>query len=54
MTGEQLFEAVETKRLSLSQIAQAMDKKLLSLNIYYSDLSYTSIEEDPKTEIVEL
>jgi hypothetical protein len=54
MTGGQVFNAVLAGTLSLSQVSSALDKKLVSLNVYYRNLAYTSIEQEPKTEIVDL
>lgn len=33
---------------------EKLKKKFVSLNVYYDDLSYTQIDESPKTEMVDL
>jgi hypothetical protein len=51
MTGRELFKAVRSNKIPLSDLSRALDKRLLSLNVYYSQTAYTSIKEDPKTQV---
>jgi hypothetical protein len=51
MSGNQAFSAFESNQLNVSQAQALLDRKLISLNIYYDDLAYTRIEEEPKYEI---
>ena len=50
MSGNETFYAIQNGSLNVNTVAQVLDKKLLSLNVYYEDLSYTSIEQEPNSE----
>ncbi len=54
MTGTQALTAIKSGRLSLDTVAEVLDGRTLMLNVYYDDLVYTSIEEAPKMELVDL
>jgi hypothetical protein len=50
MSGNEAFYAIQNGSLNVNTVAQVLDKKLISLNVYYEDLSYTSIEQEPNSE----
>ncbi len=50
-SGYELLQAALSNQIPPSEIASKFDKKLVSLNVYYDELSFVSIEEDPKTEV---
>jgi hypothetical protein len=51
MSGNQTFSAFESNQLNVSHAQALLDKKLISLNIFYDDLAYTIIDQEPKYEI---
>jgi hypothetical protein len=52
MNGSTTYAAIRLNTLSLDTVAAALDKRLLSLYVYYTDLSYTQIEQEPKMEVI--
>jgi hypothetical protein len=51
MNGSTTYGAIRRNMLSLNAVAAALDKRLLSVYVYYQDLSYTQIEQEPKMEV---
>jgi hypothetical protein len=51
MDSNQVLAAYLSGQLSLNQIQKALDKKILSVNVCYDDLIYTSISQEPKYTI---
>jgi S-adenosylmethionine:diacylglycerol 3-amino-3-carboxypropyl transferase len=51
MNGTATYAAIMSNELNLSTVAQTLDKRLASVLIYYDELSYTKIDQDPKMEV---
>jgi hypothetical protein len=45
---------MDSNVLTLEDIEAKMENKVLAINIYYEDLSYTVIEETPKTKVFDV
>jgi hypothetical protein len=45
MSSAQALSAMQTGALSLTDVASRLDKKTLALNIFYEEMTYTTIEQ---------
>ncbi len=53
-TFPELQSNLVSGQITMDEIVNKMKNKILALNVYYEDLSYTLIEESPKTDLTDI
>lgn len=54
MTCGQVIDQVFAGNMSMSTIADSLKRKTASLTVYYDDLVYTEISQEPKIETIDM
>jgi hypothetical protein len=54
MNGSTLFGAIKANLVPLTTVSSTLNNKLVSVKVFYRDLSYTQIDQEPKIETTDL